>query len=52
MPDDATYFLPVRDLAAKLRARSLTSEALTAGCLERLEQHGDRKSTRLNSSHT
>jgi aspartyl-tRNA(Asn)/glutamyl-tRNA(Gln) amidotransferase subunit A len=42
MLEDATFFLPVRELAARLRARSLTSEALTAGCLDRLEQQGGR----------
>ena len=40
MLDDAAYFLPVRELAARLRARTLTSEALTQGCLDRLEHQG------------
>jgi aspartyl-tRNA(Asn)/glutamyl-tRNA(Gln) amidotransferase subunit A len=40
MLDDATFFLPVRELAARLRARKLTSEALTSGCLDRLERRG------------
>ena len=40
MRDDATYFLPVREIAARLRARSISSEALTQGCLDRLERLG------------
>jgi len=42
MLDDATFFLPVRELAAKLRARTITSEALTSGCLDRLEKLGSK----------
>lgn len=42
MLDDATFFLPVRALAAQLRARTLSSRALTEGCLDRLERQGDR----------
>jgi len=42
MLDDATFFLPVRDLAARLRARTLTSRALTEGCLDRLDRLGGR----------
>ena len=40
MLDDATFFHPVRELAAQLRARSITSQALTEGCLDRLERLG------------
>ena len=40
MLDDATFFYPVRTLATKLHARSLTSQALTEGCLDRLERLG------------
>jgi len=42
MPDDAVFFLPVRELATRLRARKLTSHDLTAGCLERLERLGSK----------
>src|SRR6266581_4004333 len=42
MLDDATFFLPVRALAARLRARKLTSQELTEGCLDRLERLGPR----------
>ncbi len=42
MLDDATYFLPVRELAAKLRARTFSSEDLTSGCLDRLDRLGPR----------
>jgi aspartyl-tRNA(Asn)/glutamyl-tRNA(Gln) amidotransferase subunit A len=40
MLDDAIFFLPVRELAARLRAKTLTSAALTEGCLDRLERIG------------
>ena len=40
MLDDATFYLPVRELAAKLRARAFTSEELTQGCLDRLDRLG------------
>ena len=40
MLDDATFFTPVRALGALLRARKLTSQALTEGCLDRLERLG------------
>ena len=42
MLDDATFFTPVRALGAQLRARKLTSLALTEGCLDRLERLGPR----------
>src|SRR6266542_834515 len=42
MLDDATFFTPVRALGAQLRARKLTSQALTEGCLDRLERLGPR----------
>jgi len=42
MPDDAVFFLPVRELATRLRARKLTSHDLTAGCLDRLERLGSK----------
>ena len=40
MLDDATYFLPVRELGRRLRAKQLTSVELTEGCLHRLETLG------------
>src|SRR5215470_6212068 len=40
MLDDATFFLPVRELSRRLRAKQLTSAELTAGCLDRLERLG------------
>jgi aspartyl-tRNA(Asn)/glutamyl-tRNA(Gln) amidotransferase subunit A len=40
MIDDATYFLPVRELASRLRAKKLSPVELTTGCLDRLEQLG------------
>ena len=40
MIDDATHFLPVRELAARIRARRLSPVELTTGCLERLERLG------------
>src|SRR5262245_56764397 len=40
MIDDATYFLPVRELAARIRAKKLSPVELTTGCLDRLEQLG------------
>ena len=42
MIDEATFFLPVRDLAARLRARQLTSVELVEGCLDRLVRIGPR----------
>ncbi len=42
MIDDAVFFLPVRELAARIRARRLSPVELTAGCLERLERLGPR----------
>jgi len=42
MLDDATFFLPVRELGAKLRARTFSSEDLTSGYLDRLERLGSR----------
>jgi len=40
MIDEATYFLPVRELAARIRAKKLSPVELTTGCLERLEKLG------------
>ena len=42
MIDDATFFLPVRELAARIVARKLSPVELTTGCLERLETMGPR----------
>ena len=42
MIDAATYFLPVRSLAARIRARQLSPVELASGCLERLETLGPR----------
>jgi aspartyl-tRNA(Asn)/glutamyl-tRNA(Gln) amidotransferase subunit A len=42
MVDDATYFLPVRELASRIRAKKLSPVELTTGCLERLEKLGPR----------
>ena len=40
MTDDTTYFLPVRELAARIRAKKLSPVELTTGCLDRLEKLG------------
>lgn len=40
--DDGVFFLPVRELSARLRARRLKPTDLAAGCLERLERLGPR----------
>jgi aspartyl-tRNA(Asn)/glutamyl-tRNA(Gln) amidotransferase subunit A len=40
MLDDATFFLPVRELGARIRQKKLTSVELTTGCLDRLEKLG------------
>ncbi len=40
MLDDATYFLTIRELGARLKARSLSPVELAQGCLERLEKLG------------
>jgi aspartyl-tRNA(Asn)/glutamyl-tRNA(Gln) amidotransferase subunit A len=42
MTDNATFFLPIRELGARLRSRRLTSVELTQGCLERLQRLGPR----------
>jgi len=42
MIDDATLFQPVRSLAQRLRARTLSPVALTERCLDRLNRHGPR----------
>jgi len=42
MIDDATHFLPVRELAARIRARKLSPVELASSCLERLEKLGPR----------
>ena len=51
MLDDATYFLPVREIAARLRARKITSEDLTRGCLERLERLGPKYNAVVTLMH-
>ena len=40
MIDDATYFLPVRELASRIRSKKLSPVELTTGCLDRLETLG------------
>jgi len=40
--DDSVYFLPVRELAARIRARKLSPVALAEGVLDRLERIGPR----------
>ena len=40
--DDGVFFLPVRELSARIRARRLRPTDLAAGCLERLERLGPR----------
>jgi aspartyl-tRNA(Asn)/glutamyl-tRNA(Gln) amidotransferase subunit A len=42
MIDDATFYLPVRELAARMRAKKLSPVELTTGCLDRLETMGPR----------
>jgi aspartyl-tRNA(Asn)/glutamyl-tRNA(Gln) amidotransferase subunit A len=42
MIDDATFFLSVRELAARIRARKLSPVELATGCLDRLERLGPR----------
>src|SRR3989449_2210586 len=42
MLDPATYFLPVRELSARIKAQRLSPVQLTEGCLDRLERHGPR----------
>ena len=42
MTDSATFFLPLRELGARLRSRRLTSAELTEGCLDRLRSLGPR----------
>ena len=42
MIDDATFFLPIRELATRIRARRLSPVELVTGCLERLETAGPR----------
>jgi aspartyl-tRNA(Asn)/glutamyl-tRNA(Gln) amidotransferase subunit A len=41
-PADTDYFLSIRDLAQRLRSRTLSPVALVEGCLERLERLGPR----------
>ena len=36
----ATYFLSVRELSARIRAKQLSPVALTEGCLDRLQRMG------------
>jgi aspartyl-tRNA(Asn)/glutamyl-tRNA(Gln) amidotransferase subunit A len=40
MIDEATYFLPVRELASRIRAKKLSPVELATGCLDRLEKLG------------
>jgi len=40
--DEPVFFLPVRELSARIRARRLRPTDLAAGCLERLERLGPR----------
>ena len=40
MIDEGAYFLPVRELAARIRAKELSPVELATGCLDRLEQRG------------
>ncbi len=42
MLDEAVFFLPVRELAARIRQRKLSPVALAEGCLDRLEKLGPR----------
>src|SRR4030088_2223211 len=42
MIDDTVYFLPVRELAARIRAKKLSPVELATGCLDRLEKLGPR----------
>src|SRR5262245_7721056 len=42
MIDDATHFLPVRELAARIRARKLSPVEFATSCLDRLEKLGPR----------
>jgi len=42
MIDDATYFLPVRVLAARIQAKKLSPVEFATGCLDRLEKLGPR----------
>ena len=53
MLDDAVYFLPVRELASRIRARKLSPVALTEGVLDRLDRIGPRYNavvTRMSDS--
>jgi aspartyl-tRNA(Asn)/glutamyl-tRNA(Gln) amidotransferase subunit A len=40
MLDDATYFLTIRELGARIKSRSLSPVELTEGCLDRLDKLG------------
>lgn len=40
MLDEATFFLPLRELSARIRGKQLSPVELTTGCLERLQQLG------------
>ncbi|HET7224643.1 MAG TPA: amidase [Candidatus Eisenbacteria bacterium] len=42
MLDDRTFFLPVRELGAQIRAHKLSPVELTEGCLDRLDRLGPR----------
>ena len=41
-PDEEVYFLPISELAARIRAKQLKPTDLVAGCLDRLERLGPR----------
>ena len=38
--DESVYFLPVRELAARIRTKKLSPIALAEGCIERLKRQG------------
>ena len=42
MLDSSVFFLPIRELAARIRARKLSPVELTQGCLDRLDSTGRR----------
>src|SRR5205085_11008850 len=51
MLDDATFFLPVRELGRRLRARQLRSVELTEACLSRLETLGPKYNPVVTRMH-
>jgi aspartyl-tRNA(Asn)/glutamyl-tRNA(Gln) amidotransferase subunit A len=53
MIDEATFFLPLRELSTRVRARKLSPVELVTGCLERLERLGPKYNavvTRMESA--